>query len=132
MSKFTFTLNKLDKLSGKIRKNLARMIIRDSSDYTPYKTGALEKSASISNDARKIYYSVPYAKFQWYGKLMLGVKSHSAWAHRGERKYMTSKGLNYNRSIHSKAGSEWLRRSIKDNLPKWKNELQDSLRKGQL
>lgn len=132
MAKLTLTLKKIDKISDKIRHNLARMIVRDSSEYTPYKTGALERSASISNDSRKISYSVPYAKYQWYGKLMLGVTSNSAWAHRGERKYATSKRLNYNRSIHSKAGSEWVKRSIKDNLPKWENELQEKIKRGSL
>lgn len=131
MAKLTLTLKKIDKISDKIRQELAHMIIRDSSPYTPYQTGALEKSATISSDSRKIYYNAPYSKFQWYGKLMLAANG-SSWAHKGERKYATSKVLNYNRSIHRKAGPEWVKRSIKDNLPKWKNELQYKIKKGAL
>ena len=36
MPKLTLTLKKIDKISDKIRHNLARMIVRDSSEYTPY------------------------------------------------------------------------------------------------
>ena len=43
MAKLTLTLKKIDKISDKIRQELAHMIIRDSSPYTPYQTGTLEK-----------------------------------------------------------------------------------------
>lgn len=131
MSRLTLTLKKIDKISNKIRQELAHMIIRDSSTYTPYQTGTLEKSATISSDARKIYYNAPYSKFQWYGKLMLAANG-SSWAKRGEIKHLTSKNLRYNKTFHSKATSKWIKKSIEDNLNKWKSELQDKMKKGKL
>lgn len=131
MARLTLTLNKIDKISYKIRHSLANMILRDSSQYTPYKTGALERSATISNDAKKIHYNAHYAKFQWYGKLMLA-SNGSSWARRGEIKHLTNRNLKYNKTFHSKATSEWIKKSIEDNHTKWESELQDRIKKGDL
>ena len=44
--------------------------------------------------SHEIKYTSPYAKYQYYGKLML-TKSGSSWAKKGEKKYVTNKNLKY-------------------------------------
>ena len=47
--------------------------------------------------ANEIKYISPYAKYQYYGKLMLA-KNGSAWAKKGEKKVTTSRNLKYHTS----------------------------------
>ena len=54
-----------------------------------------------SND--EIRYISPYAKYQYYGKLMLAPNG-SAWAKKGEKKHITSKNLKYHTS---NTGAKW-------------------------
>ena len=51
----------------------------------------------------EIKYISPYAKYQYYGKLMLA-KNGSAWAKLGEKKVSTSKNL---RISHFWYGAHW-------------------------
>lgn len=47
--------------------------------------------------ANEIKYISPYAKYQYYGKLMLA-KNGSSWAKKGEKKVLTSRNLKYHTS----------------------------------
>lgn len=51
----------------------------------------------------EIKYKGPYAKYQYYGKLMLA-KNGSAWAKKGEKKVLTNKNLKYHTSG---TGAKW-------------------------
>ncbi len=50
----------------------------------------------------------PYAKFQYYGKVMIGEQSGKVWADKGEKKIVTERDLQYHGG--GVRGSFWFRR----------------------
>ena len=113
-------------ISNQMRKSLANKVLNDSRIYVPRDTGRLEASGYITKDSRYIIYETPYARYQWYGKLML-TRDGRAWARRGERKYLANRNLNYNRSKNPKAGAMWVKRCVDDNKQTWIRELQEEV-----
>lgn len=83
--------------------------------YTPMLTGALYKTATLgtvigSGEIRQI---APYARNQYYGKLMVSSITGSAWS-KGEEKVLTDKDLVHNKAYHPKAGPYWFERMKAD------------------
>lgn len=86
--------------------------------YTPTLNGILFKSAALGTKigSGQIVYASPYARFQYYGKLMVSSITGSAWAKQGESKVLTDKPLCYNTSKQSLAGAFWFERMKADKL----------------
>ena len=75
--------------------------LRDDADrlmnpFVPMDNGMLRRNKTYPKN-NEIKYTSPYAKYQYYGKLMLA-KNGSAWANLGEKKVNTSKDLKYHTS----------------------------------
>lgn len=66
-----------------------------SKKYVSLKSGTQKDSVNPINGGKQVIINVPYARFQAEGKVMVGVKSRSAYARRGERKVVISKDLKY-------------------------------------
>ncbi|MPN48985.1 hypothetical protein SDC9_196598 [bioreactor metagenome] len=63
--------------------------------------------------------ATPYARFQYYGKLMVSPTTGSPWAKKGERKVLTSIDLKYSTIAHPLAGKKWfeeMKKVHKDNI----------------
>ena len=101
---------------GKTQKFIDQEVIRLMDPYTPQLNGVLIKSATIGTriGSGEINQVAPYARYQYYGKLMVSSLTGSAWSH-GESKIMTDKDLQYNKSKSPLAGSFWFERSKADN-----------------
>lgn len=84
--------------------------------YTPTLNTGLRKSATtgtvIGNG--KLVYASPYARYQYYGKLMVSSVTGSAWARSGESKVLTPVDLNYSKSREPLAGKMWFERMKAD------------------
>lgn len=82
---------------GKVQAFLDKTIADNLRKYVSRKGGTQEKSIPIASKygSGKVIINVPYARFQAEGKVMIGIKSHSPWARKGERKVVTSKDLTY-------------------------------------
>ncbi|MCI1269812.1 MAG: minor capsid protein [Ruminococcus sp.] len=84
--------------------------------YTPTLNTGLRKSATtgtvIGNG--KLVYTSPYARYQYYGKLMVSSVTGSAWARSGESKVLTPVDLNYSKSREPLAGKMWFERMKAD------------------
>nr|DAF27019.1 MAG TPA: Minor capsid protein [Caudoviricetes sp.] len=80
---------------GKVQQWLGKTVAENLKKYVSYKTGTQEGATKSINGGKQVEIGVPYARFQAEGKVMVGVKSHSPWARRGERKMVTSKNLTY-------------------------------------
>ena len=82
---------------GKVQVFLDKTVVDNLRKYVSRKSGVQEKSIPIASKygSGKVIINVPYARFQAEGKVMVGVKSHSPWARKGERKVVTSKNLTY-------------------------------------
>lgn len=83
--------------------------------YTPMLNGVLFRSATEGTviGSGKIVYNAPYARYQYYGKLMVSSTTGSAYS-RGEKKVLTGTDLQYNKSRHRLAGSLWFERMKAD------------------
>ena len=75
---------------------------RLSNPFIPFNTGMLRRLKSYPSN-HEIKYTSPYAKYQYYGKLML-TKNGSSWAKLGEKKVQTNKNLKYHTSG---TGAKW-------------------------
>lgn len=81
--------------------------------YTPMLNGILMKSPVLGTDigSGHIYYLSPYARYQYYGKLMVSSITGSAYASMGESKVLTNVDLVHNKTAkHPLAGPFWFER----------------------
>lgn len=92
-----------------IQKFVDSECIRLMVQYTPMRNGLLYKSAVVGTKigSGHIYYASPYARFQYYGKVMVSSVTGSAYARHGESKVVTNKELTYSTARHPKAQKMW-------------------------
>lgn len=89
--------------------------IRLMEPYTPFDSGMLARSTRDTKiGSGMIEQNAPYARYQYYGKLMVSSKTGSSYAKSGESKVLTSKDLQYSTARHSKAGKLWFKRMAAD------------------
>ncbi|MDE6500474.1 MAG: minor capsid protein [Ruminococcus sp.] len=100
---------KNNKYFNNVQERVDSECMRLMAPYTPMKSSQLQKNAttSIRIGSGKITYNSPYARYQYYGKLMVSSVTGSAWARRGESKILTGKDLNYSKKQHQKAQKLW-------------------------
>lgn len=91
----------LDK-DGRVVRHLRDTADRLMNPFVPMDNGMLRRNKAYPKN-NEINYTSPYAKYQYYGKLMLD-KNGSAWAKLGEKKVKTSKKLKYHTSG---TGAKW-------------------------
>lgn len=123
MSKFDFDDTKVKQRLNSQTKQAKRLlkseIVKDTEKFVPMQGGYLKNSImnSIQSDDDFIIYNTPYARFLYYGYVMVGKITHRAWARRGETKIKTDKKLTFGK-VHPLASSHWFERSkvtYKDN-----------------
>ncbi len=101
---------------GPVQKFIDNECIRLMKPYTPFKSGVLEKSATIGTKigSGEIHQIAPYARYLYYGKLMVSAITGSSWARHGEKKVLTGTDLKYDDTAHSQAGKMWFERMKAD------------------
>ena len=105
---------------GKVQKFIDSECIRLMTPYTPMLNGQLFKSATLGTKVGSgiIRQNIPYARYQYYGKLMVSRITGSSYATQGESKILTDKNLTYNTSKHPLAGAFWFERMKADKKEK--------------
>lgn len=100
---------------GRVQRYVDSEVIRRMKPYTPMLSSALIKSATIGTKIGTglIQQIAPYARYQYYGKLMVSSITGSAWATKGESKVLTDKNLTYSK-INPNAGPFWFERMKSD------------------
>ena len=92
-----------------VQKFIDSECIRLMVPYTPARNNILYKTAvegtKIGEGA--IHYTAPYARYQYYGKLMISSVTGSAYAVHGESKVLTDVDLTYSTSRHPRAQKMW-------------------------
>lgn len=112
---------------GKVQKFIDNEVIRLMAPYTPNLNGVLYKSAKPIPRAGSgaILQATPYARFQYYGKVMVSPTTGSPLALKGEKKILTDRDLVHNKSKHPMAGPFWFERMKADK----KEEILEGARK---
>ena len=95
-----------------------RTQIRESDKHL-FEEAKQETKRNIESGKPLIIYPGPYARFLYYGKLMIDPNTGSAWAANGVTKQVTGKDLQYSKVPHSRATSYWFEASKAQNLKKW-------------
>lgn len=95
---------------GRAQKFLDEEVLKTSEPYVPMDTGALKKSGINGTviGSGKLVYNSPYARYQYYGKLMVGKAP----------KTLTNIPLQYH-SGDSRRGAFWFERAKADHLESW-------------
>ena len=102
---------------GMVQKFIDSECIRLMKPYTPFKTGVLEKMATIGTaiGSGEIRQSTPYARYLYYGEVygpnipiyengnIIGYRSPKS-------KNPTGREIKYNKSAHPLAGKKWFER----------------------
>lgn len=81
-------------------------------------------------EGNRVIYPGRYARFLYFGKLMVDPVTGSAWARRGVKKVLTDKNLVFTKTIHPDAQSRWFEASKAVNKDKWKDYAQEVLDRG--
>lgn len=100
-------------LDKPLRKQINQLVADYCEPYVPFKTGELSGNVSITENS--ITYNVPYARYQYYGRVygpnfFRGYNTDGSPKFRtpaGTIKYPTGNRLNYNTEFHPLATSEW-------------------------
>lgn len=114
---------------NKIKKALARrctkaehivaiQIEKDTSPYTPALTGSLNQRTRVVGNS--VVYPGPYARYLYYGKLMVDPDTGSPWAQPGAVKVLADRALVFTQSVHPQAQAHWFEASKAQNLDKWR------------
>lgn len=109
--------DKLAQGCTKAEHTVALQIKKDTSPYVPALTGSLDARTRV--DGQQIIYPGPYARYLYYGKLMIDTETGSSYAPKGGTKVVTDKDLVFNKSMHAQAQSHWFEASKSENLEKW-------------
>lgn len=106
--KQTFSRENTTRFSN-VQKFVDSECIRLMVPYTPMRNGILMKNAVLGTKigSGRIFYTSPYARFQYYGKVMVSSVTGSPFARKGESKVLTNKGLVYSTALHPKAQRLW-------------------------
>ena len=122
MKGFTFTMRPNQEIlarrgleeHGRVQKYIDSEVLRLSSPYVPHDTGTLEDSGNLATDvgSGEVNWNTPYARYQYYGKVMVSPSTGSTWAKAGERKVLTDQNIRYQGG--GLRGAKWFERMKAD------------------
>ena len=108
---------------GPVQKFFTSELMRLSDPYVPFRSGPLKNSVHPSTEWDSIIYNTPYARYHWYGKLMVDPitkkgafydpKSGRYWSRPNTPKVLTDRDLQYTGG--PLRGPKWVERCWIDN-----------------
>lgn len=106
---------------------LAIQVESDTVPYVPALTGSMtQRTRAIGNT---VVYPGPYARYLYYGKLMVDPDTGSPWAKKGATKVLTDRNLVFSQAMHPNAQAHWCEASKAQNLEKWVRVAQKAVAK---
>jgi len=103
--------------TNKAEKILAAQAMKDTDKFVPALTGNFAQRVHLEEST--IVYPGPFARFLYYGKVMIYEPTGSTWAPKNEHKVVTGRDLVMNKSMHPQATSHWFEVSKAANLETW-------------
>ena len=107
----------LARACGRAESVLAQQVMKDTTPFVPALTGSLTQRTKVEEGM--VIYPGPYARYLYYGKLMVDPETGSPWAKKGATKVLTDRSLVFNQTVHPQAQSHWFEASKAQNLDKW-------------
>ena len=101
----------------KVETILAAQVMKDTDKFVPALTGNFAQRVHLEEST--IVYPGPFARFLYYGKVMIYEPTGSTWAPKNEHKVVTGRDLVMGKSMHPLATSHWFEVSKAMNLEKW-------------
>lgn len=98
---------------------LAEQIEKDTQPFVPSSgaaAGLMNRTRVIGNS---IVYLGPYARYLYFGKLMVDPETGSSWGRKGEHKVVTDRNLVFRTDVNPQAQAHWFEASKAQNLDKW-------------
>ena len=99
--------------NGYVQKVFTNECVRAMEPYVPVRNHILRRVKSVRADS--VTYLSPYARYHYYGKLMISSLTGSSYAKKGEKKILTDKDLVYHGGL---TGPFWDKRMWADNKRK--------------
>ena len=109
--------DKLTEGCTKAEHTVALQVRKDTSPYVPMLTGSLDKRTRV--EGAEVIYPGPYARYLYFGKLMVDPATGSSYAPKGTTKVLTDKNLVFNTASHAQAQAHWFEASKAEDLEKW-------------
>lgn len=83
--------------SEKAVAEVSKQVLADCNEFCPEDHGVLINSSEIHSNFKKglLVWSTPYARYLYYGLLMVDSITGSPWARKGSIKVLTDKPLHY-------------------------------------
>lgn len=117
-------LSRFDKQLAKAQYDLDSMVMTSMVPYMPMDTGTFINvtrgmSAAIAGSGKVVAAAPPMGQFLYEGKVMVGERTRSAFASKGERKEVIEKPLNYSRHAHPNVTDHWFDTAKKNHGDVW-------------
>ena len=112
-----FSASEVMALGGKAEHAVAVQAEKDTRPFVPALTGSLMNRTQVEGNT--IVYPGPYARFLYYGKVMVDPETGSPFAQKDAVKVVTDRNLVFNRSVNPQAQAHWFEASKAQNLDKW-------------
>lgn len=116
--------NKKDRISAAV----AQKARANTEPYVPALTESLNNRTRVVGDT--IIYPGPYARFLYYGKVMIDPNTGSTYAPEYGSKVVTDRNLVFTKEVHPQAQAFWFEASKAQNLDKWLRVAQEEARRG--
>ena len=113
---------------------LLSQVMKDTSPYVPFLTGSLNARTHVVGNT--IIYPGPYARYLYYGKVMVDSVTGKGPAkipevgyrfRRGATLRPTDRPLTYTKDFHPKATARWFEVAKARNLQKWERVLRGAI-----
>lgn len=107
---------------GATQRFFTSELMRLSDNYVPMDSDVLKSSAKMNYDGTAIIYDSPYARYHWYGRLMVDPitgkgaffkEGYGFWSRPNTAKVLTERELEYQGA--PLRGSHWAERCFVDN-----------------
>lgn len=103
---------------------LDNMVMTSMVPYMPMQTATFINvtqgmSAAIAGSGKVVAAAPPMGRFLYEGKVMVGERTRSAWAAKGEKKVATEKTLQYSQHAHPKVTDHWFDTAKKNHDKVW-------------
>ncbi len=117
-------LARFEKQYSKAQYQLDSMVFTSMMPFMPMETGTFMNvthamSQAIAGSGMVVAAAPPMGRFLYEGKVMVGERTRSAWAEKGEKKVATEKPLNYTKNKHPSAQSHWFEAAKEVHGDKW-------------